>query len=180
MAPLRSDSAALCASRPVIAVSACLLGHDVRYDGRLKACPAVTDRLAALADLVPICPETGVGMPVPREPVDLFGHPSGAPPRGGGAGPGGAPPARGGGGARGPPPGAPGGAGGRGKARSPSCGVGTAALYAHPGAEPRTSDGLFAAAARRRFPDHPIIEDEGLDAAALVAAVAAARARRAE
>jgi uncharacterized protein YbbK (DUF523 family) len=180
MAPLRSDSAALCASRPVIAVSACLLGHDVRYDGRLKACPAVTDRLAALADLVPICPETGVGMPVPREPVDLFGPPSAPRMRGVDSGTDWTERVLAWAEAELDRLAALGVAAFVLKARSPSCGVGTAALYAHPGAEPRTSDGLFAAAARRRFPDHPIIEDEGLDAAALVAAVAAARARRAE
>ncbi|HPF69113.1 MAG TPA: DUF523 domain-containing protein [Candidatus Krumholzibacteria bacterium] len=56
--------------RPVIAVSACLLGQNVRYDGRLKTCAEVHDLLAAAADLVPLCPETGVGMPVPREPGD--------------------------------------------------------------------------------------------------------------
>jgi uncharacterized protein YbbK (DUF523 family) len=54
------------------------------------------------------------------------------------------------------------------KARSPSCGVGTAALYAVPGAEPARTDGLLAAAIRRRFPHLPLVEDEGLDAAAFV------------
>jgi uncharacterized protein YbbK (DUF523 family) len=56
--------------RPRVAVSACLLGEPVRWDGRDKREPAL-EALARVADLVPICPEVGVGMGVPREPVQL-------------------------------------------------------------------------------------------------------------
>lgn len=58
---------------PRIAVSACLLGEPVRYDGQAKFSAAVRGGLALLAELVPLCPEVGAGMPVPREPVDLCG-----------------------------------------------------------------------------------------------------------
>jgi len=149
-----------------IAVSACLLGEPVRYDGQEKTCAAVKDGLARLAELIPLCPETGAGMPVPREAVDLYGDASSA--RMVGA--------------------VTGedwttrvqawidavldrcaGSGVSGfvlKARSPSCGVGTAALYPLPGASPLRTDGLLAAAIRKRFPHLPLAEDEGLDAAA--------------
>lgn len=161
--------------RPLrIAVSACLLGEPVRYDGRLKACAAVRDDLARVAELVPLCPEAGAGMPVPREPVDLFGD------------------------ARSPRMlGAHSGedwtarveawieaaldrcvathvAGFVLKSRSPSCGVGTASLYAEPGAPAVRADGLLAAAIRRRFPHLPLAEDEDLDVTRFLARARAA------
>ncbi|MBM4129694.1 DUF523 domain-containing protein [bacterium] len=162
-----------------VAVSACLLGEPVRYDGQLKACAAVRDELARAAELVPLCPETGAGMPVPREPVDLFG--SAASPRMVGAHTGEDWTARvqawidaaldrcq-----------AVGVAGFVLKARSPSCGVGTAARFPEPGGQPVAADGLLAAAIRRRFPQLPLVEDEALDVATFVAQARAARAARA-
>ena len=62
-------------SRPRIGVSSCLLGHLVRYDGGHKQHPAVTGKLSRLFEVVTVCPETEVGMEVPREPVDLVGDP---------------------------------------------------------------------------------------------------------
>lgn len=53
-----------------IAVSACLLGDAVRYDGEDKRCAAVIE-LGRRFPLVPICPEVELGMPVPREPIEL-------------------------------------------------------------------------------------------------------------
>lgn len=56
----------------VVLVSACLLGEAVRYDGRSQRSEKV---LAALEgkEVVPICPEVGSGLPIPRPPVDLSG-----------------------------------------------------------------------------------------------------------
>ena len=145
-----------------IGVSACLLGENVRYDGQPKACAIVRDVLSLRAVLVPVCPETGVGMPVPREPVDLFG--ASQSPRMVGVN------------------------SGEDwtervnnwvaetisqltedglhgfvlKARSPSCGVGTAERYLKPGDEPLRSDGLLVLALRRQLPELPIVEDEDL------------------
>ncbi len=157
-----------------IAVSACLIGEPVRYDGLEKSCAAVTGGLAALAELVPLCPEVGAGMPVPREAVDLFGAANA--PRMVGVVTGEDWTAR-----------ANawieaaldrcealGVAGFVLKARSPSCGVGTAALYEAPGASSSRTDGLLAGAIRRRFPHLPLVEDEGLDVEAFVARVRAA------
>lgn len=59
-----------------ILVSACLLGERVRYDGGHRSDPFVTGELAGLAGLVPVCPETGCGLPVPREPMELRGDPA--------------------------------------------------------------------------------------------------------
>jgi uncharacterized protein YbbK (DUF523 family) len=55
-----------------ILVSACLMGHAVRYDGRAKplAHPAL-DRWLAEGRLITICPEMSAGMPVPRLPAEI-------------------------------------------------------------------------------------------------------------
>lgn len=55
-----------------ILVSACLMGHAVRYDGQSKPLlhPAV-DRWRAEGRLVTICPEMSAGMPVPRPPAEI-------------------------------------------------------------------------------------------------------------
>ncbi len=56
-----------------IGVSACLLGDKVRYDGDHRRNSFVADTLAAHFELVPVCPESELGMGVPRETVDLEG-----------------------------------------------------------------------------------------------------------
>ena len=157
-----------------IAVSACLLGEPVRYDGQEKSCAAVTGGLAAVAELVPLCPEVGAGMPVPREPVDLHGDPAAPRMIGGVSGEDWTERALAWISAALDRCEALGVSGFVLKARSPSCGVGTAALYPAPGGEPARTDGLLAAAIRRRFPHLPLVEDEGLDVGAFTE-----RARRA-
>lgn len=54
-------------------MSRCLLGEAVRYDGRDKLDPRVRS-LAAVFELLPLCPEVEVGMGVPRPPVELTGR----------------------------------------------------------------------------------------------------------
>lgn len=54
-----------------IAVSACLLGESVRYDGGHKRFAFVAEQLAAQCELIAICPEVGVGLGVPRPPIQL-------------------------------------------------------------------------------------------------------------
>jgi uncharacterized protein YbbK (DUF523 family) len=56
----------------VVLVSACLLGHACRYDGRDNASSAVAALIAGRA-VVPICPEAGAGLGTPRPPVQLCG-----------------------------------------------------------------------------------------------------------
>ncbi|QND49719.1 DUF523 domain-containing protein [Rhizobium lusitanum] len=55
-----------------ILVSACLMGHAVRYDGRAKPLlhPAI-DRWREEGRLVTICPEMSAGMAVPRPPAEI-------------------------------------------------------------------------------------------------------------
>ncbi|MDF0695069.1 DUF523 domain-containing protein [Rhizobium sp. MC63] len=61
-----------------ILVSACLMGHAVRYDGRAKPIvhPAI-ERWLAEGRLVTICPEMSAGMPVPRPPAEIAGAATG-------------------------------------------------------------------------------------------------------
>ena len=62
--------------KPLVAISACLTGAAVRYDGSDKCQPG----LAWLRDeieLLPICPELEAGLGVPRPPVQLVQHSGG-------------------------------------------------------------------------------------------------------
>ncbi|MGH6809251.1 MAG: DUF523 domain-containing protein [Ensifer adhaerens] len=61
-----------------ILVSACLMGHSVRYDGASKPLvhPAI-DRWREEGRLVTICPEMSAGMPVPRPPAEIASGMSG-------------------------------------------------------------------------------------------------------
>ena len=54
-----------------LGVSACLLGEPVRYDGGHKRDRYITELLADWFELVPVCPEVGIGMPTPRPPIRL-------------------------------------------------------------------------------------------------------------
>jgi uncharacterized protein YbbK (DUF523 family) len=57
-------------ARPVVVVSKCLLGERCRYDGKTIFAPAVLS-LRNAVEFVPVCPETGVGLDVPRLPIRL-------------------------------------------------------------------------------------------------------------
>lgn len=62
-----------------ILVSACLMGHAVRYDGRAKPLlHPVLDRWRSEGRLVTICPEMSAGMPVPRLPAEIEAGQDGA------------------------------------------------------------------------------------------------------
>jgi len=64
----------LLAAKPRIGISACLLGHQVRFDGAHKRDYFLTDTFGKFVDWVPVCPELEVGMGVPRESVRLVGN----------------------------------------------------------------------------------------------------------
>lgn len=55
-----------------IGISACLLGAKVRFDGGHKISHFVTDELSRYAEFVSVCPEMGMGLPVPRPTLRLF------------------------------------------------------------------------------------------------------------
>ena len=55
-----------------IAVSSCLLGEAVRYDGTDKHIEYITQQLTLDYNLISLCPEMAVGMGVPRPPIHLI------------------------------------------------------------------------------------------------------------
>jgi uncharacterized protein YbbK (DUF523 family) len=61
-----------------ILISACLLGHAVRYDGKGKPLShSAIERWKDEGRLVTICPEMAGGMPVPRPPAEIENGASG-------------------------------------------------------------------------------------------------------
>ena len=62
---------AVTAARVPIAISACVLGEPVRYDGGHKHAPLLTRVLGPFVEWVPLCPEVDVGLGVPRPPIRL-------------------------------------------------------------------------------------------------------------
>ncbi len=72
---VRTDRKAACGPIRLL-VSACLLGERVRYDGGHKKDAFLVGTLGKFVEYVPVCPETGCGLPTPREPMRLVGDPS--------------------------------------------------------------------------------------------------------
>ena len=57
--------------KPLVGISACLLGDKVRYDGGDKLDPYLHDVLGACVEFIAVCPEAESGMGVPREAMRL-------------------------------------------------------------------------------------------------------------
>ncbi len=55
----------------MVAVSACLLGHAVRYDGKDKYTCLIAEELEKYCRLMPVCPELEIGLGVPRKKIQL-------------------------------------------------------------------------------------------------------------
>jgi uncharacterized protein YbgA (DUF1722 family)/uncharacterized protein YbbK (DUF523 family) len=62
-------------SLPKVGVSACLLGHQVRYDGGHKRDTFIIGPLSEHLYFIPICPETAIGLGIPRPTIRLMGEP---------------------------------------------------------------------------------------------------------
>ncbi len=60
----------------MVGISACLLGEPVRCDGGHKRDRYITDTLGEYFSFVPVCPEVGCGLPIPREAMRLEGDPA--------------------------------------------------------------------------------------------------------
>ena len=56
---------------PVVAVSACLLGQAVRYDGKDKYTSLIAEELKKYCKLIAVCPEVEIGLGVPRAKIQL-------------------------------------------------------------------------------------------------------------
>lgn len=60
-------------NKPKLAVSACLCGHEVYHNGGHKRAKFITDKLSPFFELIPICPEVGIGLGAPRPTMHLIG-----------------------------------------------------------------------------------------------------------
>jgi uncharacterized protein YbbK (DUF523 family) len=69
LARIRASAAAT--HRPVVIVSACLLGVRCRFDGHDKADPDAVARLAGADEILPLCPEVLARLGVPRPAITL-------------------------------------------------------------------------------------------------------------
>lgn len=56
----------------IVAVSACLLGENCKYNGGNNYCPAVIEFLKDHT-VIPVCPEAAAGLGIPRTPVEIVG-----------------------------------------------------------------------------------------------------------
>jgi uncharacterized protein YbgA (DUF1722 family)/uncharacterized protein YbbK (DUF523 family) len=61
------------AQKPKIAISACLLGAEVRYNAGHKESRWCSRTLSEHFEFVPVCPEVAIGLGIPREPIRLVG-----------------------------------------------------------------------------------------------------------
>lgn len=57
--------------KPVLGISKCLLGENVRYNGGHQLDKYLRDTLGAYVTYVPVCPEADCGMGIPREALRL-------------------------------------------------------------------------------------------------------------
>ncbi len=55
----------------IVAISACLLGENVRYDGSNKLNNYIIGHVQGNLEIVAVCPEMAIGLGVPRPPVRL-------------------------------------------------------------------------------------------------------------
>ena len=61
------------ADKVLLGISACLLGHQVRYNGGHQHDRFLTDTLGKYVEYIPVCPEVESGFGVPRESMRLVG-----------------------------------------------------------------------------------------------------------
>jgi uncharacterized protein YbbK (DUF523 family) len=54
-----------CVAKPKIAISACLLGAEVRFNGGHKESRLCSRTLTEHFEFVPVCPEVAIGMGIP-------------------------------------------------------------------------------------------------------------------
>lgn len=58
-------------NKPKLAVSRCLLGEKVRFDGGHKKFGFLISTLSNYFELVPFCPEVEIGLPIPRDSLRI-------------------------------------------------------------------------------------------------------------
>lgn len=71
---MANDTSTHC--KPKIAISACLLGAEVRFNGGHKESRLCSQALSEHFDFVALCPEVAIGLGIPRQPIRLVGDPA--------------------------------------------------------------------------------------------------------
>jgi uncharacterized protein YbbK (DUF523 family) len=56
--------------KPVVVVSKCITFEPVRWNGQIIASEFV-EKLKPYLNFVPVCPEVGIGLGVPRDPIRI-------------------------------------------------------------------------------------------------------------
>jgi uncharacterized protein YbgA (DUF1722 family)/uncharacterized protein YbbK (DUF523 family) len=56
--------------RPRVVVSRCITFEPVRYDGSIIP-SGIVERMKPFVEFIPVCPEVGIGLPVPRDPIRI-------------------------------------------------------------------------------------------------------------
>ena len=147
--------------RPLIAISRCLLGENVRYDGQVRHDGELIRFIQQHFDCIAVCPEVEIGLSVPRPAVQLYSSPRGIRMAGRDQ----------------PeiditaamqtycqqrPPQLSGIQGYIFKSRSPSCGLQDIPRFNQQGTIEATGAGLFAEAMVQHFPELPITDEQTL------------------
>lgn len=57
--------------KPLVGISSCLLGQNVRYNGGNKKDSWIVSELSKFVDFYPVCPEVEMGLGTPREEIRL-------------------------------------------------------------------------------------------------------------
>ena len=144
-----------------VAASECLLGRPVRWNGEHNGDVWPRHRLEKLFTLVGLCPEVGIGMGVPRAPIQLVGDAS-APHAVAVDDPGSDYTDRLRRYAREVTPTLDGVHGYIFADRSPSCGLAGVKVFAVGGSYRRVGRGIYAAAVTSGYPDLPAVDAETL------------------
>jgi uncharacterized protein YbgA (DUF1722 family)/uncharacterized protein YbbK (DUF523 family) len=71
MAKSEATAASAAPTEIRIAVSACVLGHQVRFDGGHKLSRFLRDTFGTYVEYLPLCPEMDIGLGAPRETLRL-------------------------------------------------------------------------------------------------------------
>ncbi len=58
--------------KPLVGIGACLTAQAVRYDGSAKALPEALNNFPQRFSFAPFCPETAIGLSVPRPPIQII------------------------------------------------------------------------------------------------------------
>lgn len=149
------------AHKPLLGVSACLLGRPVRYDGGHRDNGRLRETLSGLLRFTEVCPEVAIGLPVPRPPIQVVTVGEERRVRG----------------VHDPRRDYTGALAAQArrmdeplngfvfKARSPSCGLGTTPVHDARGQPRGLANGAYAAALTARFPHLPVCNESDLESA---------------